>query len=103
MAILNLTLKKKWFDLIASGQKTVEYREFKPYWVSRLMANGAIRQDFTEVHFRNGHSRNAPFIRVKLHSLTVYRNDFIAPMHGEEITADKYFLISLGPVLELRA
>lgn len=33
---LNLTLKKKWFDMIASGEKKEEYREIKPYWMNRL-------------------------------------------------------------------
>jgi len=36
MNTLNLTLRKKWFDLIASGEKTEEYREIKPYWIHRL-------------------------------------------------------------------
>ncbi len=35
--MLNLTLKKKWFDLISSGQKKAEYREIKPYWIRRLI------------------------------------------------------------------
>jgi len=34
---LHLTLKKKWFDMIASGEKKEEYRELKPYWVERLL------------------------------------------------------------------
>lgn len=29
--IVPLTLKKKWFDMIASGEKLEEYREIKPY------------------------------------------------------------------------
>lgn len=33
---LNLTLKKKWFDMIDQGKKTEEYREYKPYWIGRL-------------------------------------------------------------------
>lgn len=37
MKILHLTLKKKWFDMIASGEKKEEYREIKPYWASRLL------------------------------------------------------------------
>ncbi len=37
MAMLTLTLKKKWFDLIKSGVKTEEYREIKPFWTKRLM------------------------------------------------------------------
>ena len=36
MKTLDLVLKKKWFDMIASGEKTEEYREIKPYWESRL-------------------------------------------------------------------
>lgn len=35
--ILHLTLKKKWFDMIKSGDKREEYRDIKPYWASRLI------------------------------------------------------------------
>lgn len=37
MKILHLTLKKKWFDLIASGEKKEEYREIKDYWARRFL------------------------------------------------------------------
>lgn len=37
MKTLHLTLKKKWFDLISSGEKTEEYREIKYYWATRLL------------------------------------------------------------------
>ena len=98
MTVLNLILEKKWFDLIASGRKTIEYREYKPHWISRLMRNGALRDDFTEVHFRNGYKSDAPFMKVQVENLTLYARRFIAPMNGEEITADKYFSIALGKV-----
>ena len=35
--ILTLPLKKKWYDMIKSGEKTEEYREIKPYWCNRLI------------------------------------------------------------------
>ena len=35
--MLILPIKKKWFDMIASGEKTEEYREIKPYYDSRFM------------------------------------------------------------------
>lgn len=35
--ILNLSLKKMWYDMIESGEKTEEYREIKPYWCNRLL------------------------------------------------------------------
>ena len=34
---LHLVLKGKWYDMIASGVKTEEYREIKPYWEKRLL------------------------------------------------------------------
>lgn len=36
MKVLHLTLKRKWFDMIASGEKKEEYREIKPYYVNKL-------------------------------------------------------------------
>ena len=34
--MLVFTLKKQWFEKIKSGEKTIEYREVKPYWTHRL-------------------------------------------------------------------
>lgn len=35
--MLIFPLKKQWYDKIKSGEKTVEYREAKPYWERRLL------------------------------------------------------------------
>ena len=34
---LHLVLKRKWWDMIESGEKKEEYREIKPYWEKRLL------------------------------------------------------------------
>lgn len=34
--MITFNLKKKWYDLIKSGEKRIEYREDKPYWQKRL-------------------------------------------------------------------
>jgi len=60
MNILHLNLKKKWFDMIASGEKKEEYREIKPYWNKRL------DKEYTHILFRNGYQKNAPELFVKL-------------------------------------
>jgi len=36
-ATIHLFLKSKWYDMIASGIKTEEYREIKPYWCKRIL------------------------------------------------------------------
>ena len=33
---MNFNLKKEWFEKIKNGEKTHEYREFKPYWNLRI-------------------------------------------------------------------
>ena len=37
MKTLHLVLKRKWWDMIASGEKKEEYREPKYYWYRRLL------------------------------------------------------------------
>ena len=34
--MLILPIKKKWYDMILSGEKKEEYREIKPYYTKRL-------------------------------------------------------------------
>lgn len=37
MNVLHLPIKRKWFDMIHTGEKLEEYREIKPYWARRLL------------------------------------------------------------------
>ena len=67
--MLTLPIKKKWFDMIASGVKTEEYREMTPYYQVRFknlwkldQFNGsAIR----EIRFQNGYSGDSPSFVAK--------------------------------------
>lgn len=34
--MLIFPLKKQWYEKIKSGEKTIEYREVKPYWNKRI-------------------------------------------------------------------
>lgn len=76
--MLVLPIKKKWYDMILSGEKTEEYREIKPYYDTRLpkefgyfregekliKANVYPPADLSEVNvlFRNGYSKKSPSI-----------------------------------------
>ena len=33
---IHLVLKGKWYDMIESGEKKEEYRDYTPYWMKRL-------------------------------------------------------------------
>jgi len=103
MKILHLTLKRKWFDLIASGEKIHEFRECKPYWEKRLLHGvDGVPNEYDEVHFRNGYAKNAPFMRVKCKGIALTSKKRFTAKHGEEL-AESVIVIFLGAVLELRA
>lgn len=63
--MLVLPIKKKWFDMIKSGEKKEEYREIKPYYNKRFKnAFGFEYKDRkAEIILRNGYSRKAPTIK----------------------------------------
>ena len=85
---LNLTLKKKWFDLIASGKKTEEYREIKPYWTIRLIDPKTTEfKEFSEIIFKNGYSRDAPVMRVEFKGIKF-----------GEFEGKKVYVIKLGKI-----
>lgn len=59
--MLTLPIKKRWFDMILSGEKKEEYREIKPYYEARfknLWGNEYIGEKI--IMFRNGYSANSP-------------------------------------------
>jgi len=62
--MLILPIKKKWFDMILSGEKKEEYREIKPYYESRFehLWQGSLigGQAQRKIMFRNGYSKNSP-------------------------------------------
>jgi hypothetical protein len=84
---LHLTLKKRWFDMTRSGEKKEEYREIKPYWISRICEDhdGCIRGEFidrdkiisytfkkfTFAQLRNGYSSDAPTILRSIESIRI--------------------------------
>lgn len=37
--MLIFPVKKEWYDKIKRGEKTIEYREVKPYWTKRIVLN----------------------------------------------------------------
>ena len=62
--MLILPIKKKWFDMIASGEKKEEYREIKPYYNIRFKKIfGFDKKRIEEIVFRNGYRKDSPTIK----------------------------------------
>ena len=89
--ILTLTVSKQWFDMIAAGKKTEEYREINPYWASRLVnqkaESGEVLFDefggyccvlgepeykpFTHVLFYAGYAKDRQVLEKKIESISI--------------------------------
>ena len=83
--MLILPIKKKWFDMIKSGEKKEEYREIKPYWTKRFENYYEIAKlnielecpNFKEIYyrvvFRNGYGNNE-VIKKYMSRVPIYIN-----------------------------
>ena len=116
MKTLSLVLKKKWYDMIDSGEKTEEYREIKPYWEKRLLDYNGIIRDYHALRFRQhltgqafdaceeyprgydkvtfylGYSKNRPSMTFKVKEIVFANGN---PEWGAE-AGILYFVIRLG-------
>ena len=108
MNILHLTLKKKWFDMILSGEKKEEYREYKPYWISRFdfhsiddYQNRAWEEEMRNlpdiIHFTNGYGKHRPSFMIEVNDWSLAKSTH--PEWGGDTT--KYqFIFNLGKIIK---
>lgn len=111
--MLTLPIKKKWFDMILSGEKKEEYREIKTYWDKRfetwleipkgemdfffrdVLKDNKIPMPILPILFRNGYSKNSPSFIAKC-TLSVGTGK-------EEWGAEKgkeYFILTVQEILK---
>jgi hypothetical protein len=126
---LHLNLKKKWFDMIASGEKKEEYRNLTPYWTKRLIEvdypeeakndNKWISEDIV-YDLLNNHDfktvMKAYWAEIKKFETITFsngfsknRNQFVIELKGIDVDTGltewgaeynkKYFCLELGKIL----
>lgn len=115
--VLHLTLKKKWFDMIASGEKKEEYREIKMYWWTRLVECGECYRNLDDsinnvlapisewkmimsksydfICFKNGYSKNAPTLIVEFEGVEIG----IPNPRWSDNWPENVFVIKLGEII----
>lgn len=100
--LLNLTIKRKWFDMILSGDKRDEYREVDNSQVRNAWEMIALDEyvGYYVMVLRNGYSMGSPALAVQVYDITLRSgDDSIHPEWGEP--TDRYhFAIMLGDVLK---
>lgn len=84
--MLILHIHRAWFDAIAQGYKTVEYRSATPYWAKRLEG-----RDYDSVLLHNGYRPSDPQLVMDYSGC-------------EKIEADgaEYYRLQLGKIRQVR-
>lgn len=124
MKTLHLNLKKKWFDMILSGEKKEEYRVIKNHWANQFIAlkftdsederlsdselYSTITQNldllqlhingfnhFDTITFSNGYAKDRPQFEIEFKGFEIRTGN---PELGAE-PGIKYFVLKLGKVL----
>ena len=102
MKILKLTLKKKWFDMILSGEKKEEYREIKRYWIQRFCDEFKFEifdpecfKHFDLIEFSNGYGHKVPKFTIKCEGFKISKGN---TLWGAEPNM-YYFVVKLGHIV----
>ena len=85
--ILHLNLYRKFFDQIAEGTKTIEYREVTDYWKKRIE-----NREYDVIKFRNGYAKDAPTMLVEYKGYSVGKHPLIGNLEYE---------LKLGKIIEV--
>lgn len=91
--MLTMPIKRKWFDMIVSGEKKEEYRDISEYWIKRIV-NEKKRQGITHildkglrVCIRAGYGKDSPAAMLTLAKVDYGpgRPEWGAEPHGKYI------------------
>ena len=102
--MLTLTIKKKWFDMILSGEKPEEYRSITPYWTKRFQTIDLLDEYgnptiyMVTVKFRNGYSAKSPAFEADVH-LSVHRGFEVWGAKPGEI----YYVLNIDKIYGIEA
>ena len=94
-----LTLKKRWFDVMVTGEKFVEFRKKTSYWDKRLLdKHGKVRQ-FQYVEFQCGYRLPLRRFKAPFLGLCIVTEHAEQWSNGETVDfkGEPYYAIRLGP------
>lgn len=92
MRALKLTLKRRWFDMIAAGIKCEEYRKPGKWILSRLRD-----KEYDLIEFKNGYGVNVPTMIVEYNGWHYGSGKTAWGYEGRE----SVIVISLGDIVSL--
>lgn len=93
LKILQIHIKKKWFDMILLYEKREEYREIKDHWISRLH-----KKHYDAVLLVNGYTSQSPAMLMAINGEITTGKPVKGWYEGEFDDSEK-FIIPLGEII----
>ncbi len=107
MKILLLTLKKEPFEVMITGEKNYEIREFTPWILTRLYERNGSRKNYDVVRFSNGYRKDSPYFIAEFKGFETifsmqdtFSNGFHLEFHDERIKINLGVIIEMGNLKE---
>jgi hypothetical protein len=101
---LNLSLKKQWFDLMVTGEKTEEFRKGSDWIRSRLFNPDGTRKKYDVIKFVNGYGGNKPYFICKYINFIECYFSIIAREYSNGLRVEGIgkgdFIIICGDIIE---
>ena len=97
MRNLTLNVKKKWFDMILSGEKKEEYREIKPLYQNKF-GYFCIINNYDTVTFLNGMKKETP--KIVIECLGISKGNAVP--EWSDNWQGEVFIIKLGNIIETK-
>ena len=88
---LFLTIKRKWFDKILSGEKTIEFREAKPHYYR------VFKKQYSKILLQAGYSPTSPRLEA---NIVLVEKKFI--VFHEELFEMECYCIHLTNSIQIR-
>jgi len=93
---LHLVLKRKWFDMILSGEKVEEYRELSDHWCKRLLEKNSMDPKyFDTITFSHGYAKDRDQFVINYLDLEI--NSGLEEWGAVE--GKRYFVLKLGLII----
>ena len=94
--VLYIPLKKEFYNRIVTGEKDWESREYKEFWIKRLVNSDGSFKHYDFILFQCGYHTDAPQMLVEFKGVKINKNKI------GFLKWEKEFEIALGKVKVIR-
>ena len=100
---LKLTLHKKAFDVMVTGEKNIEYRNPSKWIKSRLFNKDKQKKFYNFIEFTNGYGKDKPYFKAKYNNFYISNDINKTYSNGLKIIRkEDTYCIKIGQIIKIQ-